>query len=146
MPDWNSPVLIELKDFIEQYITALNEEDFDILSTCFASKAVLHRGMKNYVGRDSIISWYKAQLPPGNLKFELVDASAGILPDSSAKCILWFEIIVKHNDKFKRDIHIEAIDLEKHCGHWVIKTCFGLGYDPEYHKKYFGKFTQNFRD
>ena len=140
MPDWNSAELKGIKDLIVRYVSALNTTDFDALQGCFAAGAVLHRGMKNYVGREAIIEWFKTQLAACDLKFELADASAGILPDASAKCILWFEIYSKRGDEIKKDIHVENIDLEKTHGHWTIQKCFGLGYDPEQHKKYFGKF------
>lgn len=142
MPNWDSSELKDIKDFIVKYITALNMKDFQILRECFAVNAVLHRGMKNYVGRDEIIGWYKNQLKVGDMKFELKDASAGLLPDSSAKCILWFEICAKGYDRVKKDVHIESIDLEKTHSNWEIQKCFGLGYDPEYHKKYFSKFLE----
>lgn len=88
MPDWNSNELKEIKGFIVKYINALNMKDFQILRECFAKNAILHRGMKNYIGRDNIIEWYKSQLEAGDIRFELMDASGGILPDSSVKCIL----------------------------------------------------------
>lgn len=140
MPNWNDNELKGIKDFTVKYITALNKKDFHILRECFAEDAVLHRAMKNHIGRDAIIEWYESQLNAGHIQFELMDASACMLPDSSAKCILWFEIYAKGYGKEKKDIIIETIDLIKTDGIWEIRKCFAMGYNPDEHKKYFEKF------
>jgi len=145
MPDWSNKKLKEIRDFIIKYVNALNAKNYQLICECFANNGILHRGMKNYVGRDEIIKWYKSQLDTGDVKFELKDASAGILPDSSAKCILWFEICARGYGREKKDIYVESIDLGKNNNFWQIERCFGIGYDPEYHKKYFKSATDEIK-
>jgi hypothetical protein len=141
LPDWSFPQMKEIKDFILQYVAALNERDYGMLDRCFTRDVILHRGMKNYTTKDEVANWYRKQLNSGHLRFELKDASAGILPDASAMCILWFEIKRNNSGKVQKDIHIESLDLALSDGYWKIRKCFGLGFNPEYHKKHFQQDT-----
>lgn len=137
MPNWNSPRMKGIRNFIVHYVAALNDKDYNTIEQCFTPDAILHRGMKNYAGRDEMVNWYRKQLNSGRLRFELMDASAGVLPDGSALSILWLEIKTKGNSANKNDIHIESLDLIQSDGCWKIRKCFGLGFDPEYHKRHF---------
>ncbi|MBN2379573.1 nuclear transport factor 2 family protein [candidate division WOR-3 bacterium] len=131
MPDWHDAKLKDIKGLIIKYTRALNSKNYDLLRGCFSDDAALHRGMKNYVGKDEITAWNRKQLEGKSLRFELKDAIAGVFPDSTARCILWFEI---YNDQ----VHVESIDLVNVDADWLISKCFGLGYDPEHHRENFG--------
>ena len=141
MPDWNFPRMKGIKTLIIHYVAALNDRDYNAIEKCLFTDVILHRGMKNYVGKDEVVNWYKKQLNSGHLRFELMDTSAGVLPDGSALSILWLEIKTKGNAAIKTDIHIESLDLIQSDACWKIRKCFGLGFDPEYHKKHFQQDT-----
>jgi hypothetical protein len=137
MPDWDNNELREIKDFIITFTKALNTKNYQSLGECFEENAVLHRAMENYIGRNAIIEWYKSQLNAGDIQFGLMDATAGVFPDSSAKCILWYEITARGYGKVKKDICIETMDLVKKGEFWKIRNCFGMGYSPKEHKRSF---------
>jgi hypothetical protein len=87
--------------------------------------------MKNYVGTKEIVAWNKRHLEGKAFRFELKDASAGVLPDSTARCILWYKV-------GESQLHVESMDLVEVDRNWLISKCFGLGYDPEHHRENFG--------
>lgn len=148
MPNWNSKELINIKKFIILFTKVMNEKKTSLIKSVFDKNANMHRGMANVEGVADITKWYNHMWNSqgyGNAKFILKDASAGILPDGTAKCILWFEInIHKHRNEYRimpkqKQVHIETLDIELIDKKWKIKQCFGIGYDPKDHKKYFKK-------
>ena len=146
MPDWNSKELVKIKQFVVRYTQAMNDKKVDRFKQVFHKNAIMHRAMENFQGLPAIIKWHaKAWDSQGfrHAAFALKDASTGIFPDGSAKCILWYEITVpKGSSKGTahpkiKSIHIESLDL-KLCGNkWKVTRCFGMGYDPNFHAKYF---------
>ncbi|MDO9391499.1 MAG: nuclear transport factor 2 family protein [bacterium] len=146
MPDWDSKELTKVKQFVLLFTKAMNGKKASQLRRVFHKDAILHREMQNFLGHADIIKWYEKVWDTQGFRqaeFVLMDATAGILPDGSAKCILWFEIKVpsvklkgaaKPNPK---QIHVETLDLKLYGKQWRITKCFGLGYEPKDHKKYF---------
>lgn len=146
MPDWNLKELIAVKQFVLLYTKAMNDKEVTQIKRVFHKDAILHRAMENFVGWENIIEWHEKVWDTQGFRdarFVLKDATAGILPDGSAKCIVWYEInlpgkkvqgTAKPNPK---QIHIDSLDLIRHGKQWKIAQCFGLGYDPKFHRKYY---------
>jgi hypothetical protein len=146
MPDWDSNELSQVKQFVLRYTKAMNDKQASQLRQVFRADAVLHREMDNFVGWHNIIKWHeKVWDTQGfrNARFVLKDATAGILPDGSAKCIVWYEINVpgkKAKGTAKptpKQIHVESLDLTRSGKQWKITRCFGIGYDPKEHRHSF---------
>ena len=71
------------------------------------------------------------------MEFELLDASAGFFSGDEAQLLLYMEI---YQNGTKKELFIESMNLRREDDDWKISQLFGLSYEPEFHRRYFGKF------
>lgn len=139
MPDWNHDSYRTIKELIERFLSSLNDRDYHLLEDCLADEIVMSRE-DTYRGKEEVIGWYRKMFSGtehGAVEFELLDASTGLFSEDQAQVILYTEI---YQNRVEKELFIESMNVVRKDGHWKISQLFGLSYEPESHREYFGKF------
>ena len=139
MPDWNNTKYLPLKQLTEIYINCFNNRDFELLKKHLSDSVILERG-KTAEGKDNVINHLKdlfSRKDLENIKFELIDATAGFFTEKESQLILYLEIM---QGGVKKETFIESLLLIKEDKDWKIDRIFGITYEPDAHKKYFEPF------
>ena len=139
MPDWNRHEYRAMKELVERFLSSLNDREYPVLESCFSDEIVMTRE-DTYRGKEQVIGWYRrmfSRTERGAVEFELLDASAGLFSEDEAQVILYTEL---YQNGAKKELFIESVNLRREDGLWKISQLFGLSYEPEFHRRYFGKF------
>jgi len=144
MPDWNNKKYLPLKKLTESYVNCFNNRDFELLRKQLSNSVILERG-KTVEGKDEVISHLKDlfnRKDLENIKFELIDATAGCFTETESQLILYLEIM---QDGVKKETFIESLLLIKEDEDWKINRIFGITFEPDAHKKYFESFLKEIK-
>jgi len=139
MPDWDHHEYRAMKELVERFPSSLNDREYPVLESCFSDEIVMTRE-KTYRGKEQVTGWYRgmfSRTEHGAAEFELLDASAGLFSEDEAQVILYTEL---YQNGAKKELFIECMNLRREDGRWKISRLFGLSYEPESHRRYFGKF------
>ena len=140
MPDWDKDELKQLKKTIIKYIKSINEKDYVVMNEVFSENIVINKGEEfNIKGKEKVIKWFRDTIEKNNIQFELIDASTGMFSSEEAVVMLWIHIYDGNNKK-KIDEYVESTLFRIVDNQWKICRCFGIGFSPELHKKYFDRF------
>ena len=141
MPDWNNKKYLPLKKITEIYVNCFNNRDFELLKKHLSNSVILERGL-TAEGKDKAVTQLENlfnRKDLENIKFELIDATAGFFNKKESQLILYLEIM---QDGVKKETFIESLLLIKEDKNWKIDRIFGITYEPDAHKKYFKPFLR----
>ena len=144
MPDWNNKKYLPLKKLTEIYVNCFNNRDFELLKKYLSNSVILERG-KTTEGKDNVINHQKdlfSRKDLDNIKFELIDATAGFFKEKESQLILYLEIM---QGGVKKETFIESLLLIKEDKDWKIDRIFGITFEPDEHKKYFESFLKEIK-
>lgn len=140
MPNWDKDRLKPLKEVIISYIKSINEKYYVVMNEIFSDDIVINKGEEfNIKGKEKVIKWFRDTIEKSNIQFELIDASTGMFSTEEAVVLLWIYIYDGNNQK-KIDEYVESTLFRIIDNKWKICCCFGIGFSPKSHKKYFDKF------
>lgn len=141
MPEWNTIELLPLKQIILHYINSFNNRDFDQLGDLFTPEISIIRG-DTVSGKERVVNLFKQLFGHehfNDIKFEVVDATAGVYNENEAQIILYCEI---YNGDQKLETFVETLALKMIGDYWKIDKIFGLSLDMESHRAYFEPFIK----